>query len=128
MPSNNLLATNKNLQRDLDIQHGAFSMVQMSVPRMKSDLHNEDLPAPVEIYSRAGGVGPMGGGTFPRSGISETQSDFNSGVQSTLNRRAVEMRGAPGVGATSAMGGPGAPLQMCQSNYEGDMNAQTSYY
>lgn len=82
-------------------------------------MDGDELPAPTEIYSRAGAGAPPANMAFPRSGISESQSDFNSGIQS-LNARAA----TAGIGSMAQ----GAPLQMCQSNYEGDMNAQTSYY
>ena len=87
MPSNNILA-NKNLANDLDIKQGGFSMVSMSQtgPRMKRNMDGDDLPAPVEIYSRMGAPPPNNMG-YQRSGISETQSEFNSGIQS-LNARA----------------------------------------
>ena len=76
-------------------------------------MDGDELPAPTEIYSRKEAAGPTGL-PYTRSGISESQSEFNSGVHS-LNNRA-------NTGGTEAMV-QNAPLQMCQSNYEGDMNA-----
>lgn len=82
MPSNNILATKNNMGNDLDIKHGGFSMVSMSQtgPRVKRNMDGDDLPAPVEIYSRVGAPPANVVGGYQRSGISETQSEFNSGI------------------------------------------------
>lgn len=84
MPSNNLLATKNMMGNDLDIKQGGFSMVSMSQTGPRIKRNGDDLPPPVEIYSRAGA--PPANMGFPRSGISETQSEFNSGIQSLNNR------------------------------------------
>ena len=44
-------------------------------------MENEDLQAPTEIYSRYGGAPPASNNVIiPRSGISDSASEFNSGV------------------------------------------------
>ena len=119
MPSNNLIANQMNANNI----GGAFSMTNMSQtgPRLKRTIDGEDLQAPLEIYSREKAGAPPPNVMIPRSGISESQSDFNSGIQS-LNARANTggtLAGMMGQGVA-----PGNfPLSMGQSNYDNDMNA-----
>lgn len=130
MPSNNLMVNNMNANINYNNNiGGAFSMTNMSQtgPRIRRPVDGDDLAPPTEIYRREGGAAgaPPPNIPFPRSGMSESQSDFNSGIQS-LNARA-QTGGTIGAVMINQVGN-GVPLSMCQSNYDNDMNAQTSYY
>lgn len=118
MPSNNLMVNNFVANNgNIDASKGGFSQINMTQtgPRIRSNIDGDELPAPTEIYSRVGA--PPANAAFARSGISESQSEFNSGIQS-LNNRAANA----GDAARTLTSGVGVPLQMCQSNYDG-MNA-----
>ena len=124
MPSNNLLGNNQ-LVNNLDFKQTGFSQVNMTQtgPRIKRTIDGDDLPVPAEIYKNVGGQRATiaQNQMIQRSGISETQSDFNSGLHSINNRDDYAPDGAKIITQN-------VPLQMCQSNYDGDMKVQTSYY